>query len=314
MQNASVTTTGAANYFADIRRFPMLKAEEEHILAARWRERGDPTAAHKLVTSHLRLAAKIAIGYRRYGLPVSDLISEGNIGLMQAIKRFDPDKHVRFSTYATWWIKAAIQNYILRSWSLVKMGTTVNQKKLFFKLPKAKRRFLALQEGDLRPDQVTLIAVEFGVPEQDVIEMNRRMSGDLSLNAPINGEDGSIEWQDRLVEEGSNQEGLLAESEESDTRRKALSVALTVLNDRERHIFEARRLMDAPRPLDELADEFRISPERVRQIEVRALEKVQKAAHIAFARRQNSLTPQRLNTEYRKHARSQNLIAAMAAV
>jgi RNA polymerase sigma-32 factor len=309
MQNARVTARGAASYFAEIRRFPMLKAEEEYMLASRWRERGEASAAHRLVTSHLRLVANIAVGFRGYGLPISDLISEGNIGLMQAIKRFDPDMRIRFSTYATSWIKAAIHNYILRSRSLVRMGTTVNQKKLFFNLPKAKRRLTALQEGDLRPDQVTLIANELGVTEQEVVDMNRRMTGDVSLNAPVNNENNSIEWQDQLVEEGSNQELCLAETEESESRRNALGVALTVLNERERYIFEARRLIDPPLLLDELAMEFRISPERVRQIEVSAFEKVRKAARVACARRRDSLMTRRLNARLR----NPRLVGAIAA-
>jgi RNA polymerase sigma-32 factor len=313
MQNASVTTRRAANYFAEIRRFPMLEAEEEHMLAARWREAGDRSAAHRLLTSHLRLVAKIAAGYRRYGLPASDLISEGNVGLVQAIERFDPDRGVRFATYATWWIKASIQNYVLRSWSLVKIGTTVNQKKLFFSLAKAKRRVSALQEGDLRPDQVSVIAKELGVAERDVVEMNRRMSGDVSLNVPLNDEDGSVEWQDRLVERDSNQELCLAESDESETRRKALGVALTVLNHRERRIFEARQLIDRPLHLDELATEFSISAERVRQIEMRAFEKVQKAARIACARRRDSLMAQRWNAQHREHVRNPRLVGVITA-
>jgi RNA polymerase sigma-32 factor len=287
MQDASVIPRGAASYFQEIRRFPMLKAEEEHMLAARWRERGDGSAAHRLSTSHLRLVVKTAIGYRRYGLPISDLISEGHVGLMQAVKCYDPDKGTRFSTYATWWIKAAIRSYILRSWSLVKLGTTANQKKLFFNLAKAKRRLSALQEGDLRPHQVALIANELGVTEHDVVEMNRRMSGDISLNVPLNEADDSVEWQDRLVEEGFNQESHLAESEESEIRQRALGVALTVLDDRERRIFEARRLVEPPLTLDELATECRISRERVRQIEANAFQKVQRAAHAASARRQH---------------------------
>jgi RNA polymerase sigma-32 factor len=296
MQNASIAPREAANYFEEIRRFPMLKADEEYALAARWRERGDGSAAHRILTSHLRLVAKVAIGYGNYGLPTSDLISEGNVGLMQAIKRFDPDKGGRFSTYAIWWIRAAIQDYILRSWSLVKMGTTVNQKKLFFNLPKAKRRLLALQEGDLRPDQITLIADELGVTEQDVVEMNRRLFGDVSLNVPLNEEDDSLQWQDQLVEEDSDQESRLAESEESETRRRALGMALTVLDDRERHIFEARRLFDPPLTLDELAIKFRISRERVRQIEASAFQKVQRAVHRAMSRRRHSVTTHRLNS------------------
>jgi RNA polymerase sigma-32 factor len=282
MQHAIVTSRAAATYFEEIRRFPMLKADEEHMLAERWHQCGDSSAAHQLLNSHLRLVAKIAIGYRRYGLLISDLISEGNVGLMQAIKRFDPDKGTRFSTYATWWIKAAIQNHILRSWSLVKMGTTANQKKLFFNLRKAKRRLSATEEGDLRPDQVTHIAHELGVAEQDVVEMNRRLSGDLSLNVPLNDESDSVEWQDKLVEQGADQETLLAEGEEAETRRRALGVALTVLEDRARYIFEARRLMEPPLTLDELAAKFRISRERVRQIEVSAFQKVQRAAYQAY--------------------------------
>jgi RNA polymerase sigma-32 factor len=298
MQHASETSRGTTSYFVEIRRFPMLKAEEEYMLAARWRERADGSAAHQLLTSHLRLVVKIAMGYRRYGLPTSDLISEGNIGLMQAINRFDPDKGVRFSTYAVWWIKAAIQNYILRSWSLVKMGTTVNQKKLFFNLARAKRRLSALQEGDLRPDQVSLIASGLGVTEQEVVDMNRRLIGDVSLNVPLNEDDNSVAWQDRLADETSDQETRLAESEEAQTRRSALGLALRVLDERERHIFEARRLSEPPFTLDELAIEFCISRERVRQIEASAFQKVQKAVHVACARRQRSLKAHRVNARY----------------
>ncbi len=255
----------------------MLEPQEEYMLAKSWREHGDRTAAHKLVTSHLRLVAKIAMGYRGYGLPISEVISEGNVGLMQAVKRFEPEKGFRLATYAMWWIKAAIQEYILRSWSLVKMGTTANQKKLFFNLRKAKSKISALEEGDLRPEQVQIIAKRLGVTEQDVIEMNRRLGGDVSLNAPIREDGDSGEWQDWLVDESSSQEARLVASEESDNRRKALGEALTVLNERERRIFEARRLVDEPITLEELADEFGVSRERVRQIEVRAFEKVQKA-------------------------------------
>jgi RNA polymerase sigma-32 factor len=256
----------------------MLEPQEEYMLAKSWREHGDRDAAHRLVTSHLRLVAKIAMGYRGYGLPISEVISEGNVGLMQAVKRFEPDKGFRLATYAMWWIKAAIQEYILRSWSLVKMGTTANQKKLFFNLRKAKSRISALEEGDLRPDQVKLIAKRLGVTEQDVVDMNRRLGGDVSLNSPIREEGDSGEWQDQLVDDSISQETRLAESEEADNRRKALGEALTVLNGRERRIFEARRLADEPITLEELADEFAVSRERVRQIEVRAFEKVQKAA------------------------------------
>ena len=224
----------------------MLEPQEEYMLAKRWREHGDRDAAHRLVTSHLRLVAKIAMGYRGYGLPISEVISEGNVGLMQAVKRFEPEKGFRLATYAMWWIKAAIQEYILRSWSLVKMGTTANQKKLFFNLRKAKSRISALDEGDMRPDQVKLIAKRLGVTEQDVIDMNRRLGGDASLNAPIREDGDSGEWQDWLVDDRDSQEASLAASEELDHRRAALSEALTVLNDRERRIFEARRLADEP--------------------------------------------------------------------
>jgi len=269
--------SGLSRYLEEIRRFPMLEPQEEYMLAKSWREHGDREAAHKLVTSHLRLVAKIAMGYRGYGLPISEVISEGNVGLMQAVKRFEPEKGFRLATYAMWWIKAAIQEYILRSWSLVKMGTTANQKKLFFNLRKAKSKISALEDGDLRPDQVKVIAKRLGVTEQDVVEMNRRLGGDVSLNAPIREDGDSGEWQDWLVDDSSSQEARLVESEESDNRRKALGEALTVLNDRERRIFEARRLADEPITLEELADEFGVSRERVRQIEVRAFEKVQKA-------------------------------------
>jgi RNA polymerase sigma-32 factor len=269
--------SGLSRYLDEIRRFPMLEPQEEYMLAKRWREHGDRIAAHKLVTSHLRLVAKIAMGYRGYGLPIAEVISEGNVGLMQAVKRFEPEKGFRLATYAMWWIKAAIQEYILRSWSLVKMGTTANQKKLFFNLRKAKSRISALDEGDMRPDQVKLIAKRLGVTEQDVIDMNRRLSGDASLNAPIREDGDSGEWQDWLIDERDSQEATLAASEEMDNRRAALSDALEVLNDRERRIFEARRLADEPVTLEDLAVEFGVSRERVRQIEVRAFEKVQKA-------------------------------------
>jgi RNA polymerase sigma-32 factor len=269
--------SGLTRYLEEIRRFPMLEPQNEYMLAKRWREHGDRDAAHRLVTSHLRLVAKIAMGYRGYGLPISEVISEGNVGLMQAVKRFEPEKGFRLATYAMWWIKAAIQEYILRSWSLVKMGTTANQKKLFFNLRKAKSKISALEEGDLRPDQVKLIAKRLGVTEQDVVDMNRRLGGDVSLNAPIREEGDSGEWQDWLVDEVSDQETRLAETEEADNRKQALGEALNVLNDRERRIFEARRLADDPITLEELAAEFGVSRERVRQIEVRAFEKVQRA-------------------------------------
>jgi RNA polymerase sigma-32 factor len=282
---------GLSRYLEEIRRFPMLEPQEEYMLAKSWREHGDRDAAHRLVTSHLRLVAKIAMGYRGYGLPISEVISEGNVGLMQAVKRFEPEKGFRLATYAMWWIKAAIQEYILRSWSLVKMGTTANQKKLFFNLRKAKSKISALEEGDMHPDQVKLIAKRLGVTEQDVIEMNRRLGGDVSLNAPIRDEGDSGEWQDWLVDESSSQESRLMASEESDNRRKALGEALTVLNDRERRIFEARRLADDPITLEELADEFGVSRERVRQIEVRAFEKVQKAVRNKVAAMEAPPTP-----------------------
>jgi len=269
--------TGLSRYLDEIRRFPMLEPQEEYMLAKRWREHGDRDAAHRLVTSHLRLVAKIAMGYRGYGLPISEVISEGNVGLMQAVKRFEPEKGFRLATYAMWWIKASIQEYILRSWSLVKMGTTANQKKLFFNLRKAKSKISALDEGDMRPDQVKLIAKRLGVPEQDVIDMNRRLGGDASLNAPIREDGDSGEWQDWLVDHSDSQESRLVASEQADNRHKALGEALDVLNERERRIFEARRLADDPMTLEDLAAEFGVSRERVRQIEVRAFEKVQKA-------------------------------------
>ena len=285
---------GLSRYLEEIRRFPMLEPQEEYMLAKSWREHGDRIAAHRLVTSHLRLVAKIAMGYRGYGLPISEVISEGNVGLMQAVKRFEPEKGFRLATYAMWWIKAAIQEYILRSWSLVKMGTTANQKKLFFNLRKAKSKISALEEGDLRPEQVQIIAKRLGVTEQDVVEMNRRLGGDVSLNAPIRDDGDSGEWQDWLVDESSSQEARLVASEESDNRRKALGEALDVLNERERRIFEARRLVDEPITLEELADEFGVSRERVRQIEVRAFEKVQKAVKSRVAAMEAPLTPQAL--------------------
>ncbi len=282
---------GLSRYLEEIRRFPMLEPQEEYMLAKSWREHGDREAAHRLVTSHLRLVAKIAMGYRGYGLPISEVISEGNVGLMQAVKRFEPEKGFRLATYAMWWIKAAIQEYILRSWSLVKMGTTANQKKLFFNLRKAKSKISALDEGDLRPDQVKTIARRLGVTEQDVIDMNRRLGGDASLNAPIREEGDSGEWQDWLVDDHEDQETTLAASEEFDNRRKALGEALSVLNERERRIFEARRLTDDPVTLEELADEFGVSRERVRQIEVRAFEKVQKAVRNRVAAMETPQAP-----------------------
>jgi RNA polymerase sigma-32 factor len=281
--------SGLARYLNQIRRFPMLEPQEEYMLAKRWREHEDPDAAHKLVTSHLRLVAKIAMGYRGYGLPISEVVSEGNVGLMQAVKRFEPDKGFRLATYAMWWIRASIQEYILRSWSLVKMGTTANQKKLFFNLRRAKSQISALEDGDMRPDQVKLIAHRLGVPEQDVIDMNRRMSGDASLNTPLR-EESEGEWQDWLVDDGSSQENILAEREETDNRLDALHDALGVLNPRERRIFEARRLADDPITLESLSDEFGISRERVRQIEVRAFEKIQSAVKAGVARTESLAT------------------------
>ncbi len=276
---------GLSRYLEEIRKFPMLEPHEEYMLAKRWREHDDRNAAHKLVTSHLRLVAKIAMGYRGYGLPIGEVVSEGNVGLMQAVKRFDPDKGFRLATYAMWWIKAAIQEYILRSWSLVKMGTTANQKKLFFNLRKAKGRISAFDEGDLRPEQVEQIATRLGVPKQDVIEMNRRLGGDMSLNAPLRQE-GIGEWQDWLEDDTDNQEEVLAASEDNANRIAALREALAVLNPRDRRIFEARRLQDDPMTLEELSAEFDISRERVRQIEVRAFEKIQDAVRANLIRRE----------------------------
>jgi RNA polymerase sigma-32 factor len=272
---------GLTRYLEEIRRFPMLEPQQEYMLAKSWREHGDRDAAHQLVTSHLRLVARIAMGYRGYGLPIGEVISEGNVGLMQAVKRFDPDKGFRLATYAMWWIRAAIQEYILRSWSLVKMGTTAAQKKLFFNLRKIKGQLKALDEGDLRPDQVKRIANQLGVTEEDVVSMNRRLAGDSSLNAPVRNDAESGEWQDWLVDETIDQETALAESEERDNRRDMLNEALQGLNARERRVFEARRLAEEPLTLEELSAEFGVSRERIRQIEVRAFEKVQKAVQKA---------------------------------
>jgi len=276
---------GLARYLDEIKKFPMLEPQQEYMLAKRWREHGDREAAHQLVTSHLRLVAKIAMGYRGYGLPMSEVVSEGNVGLMQAVKRFEPERGFRLATYAMWWIKASIQEYILRSWSLVKMGTTANQKKLFFNLRRAKSRISALDEGDLRPDQVKQIATKLGVTEQDVVDMNRRLGGDASLNAPLR-EQGEGEWQDWLVDDEDNQEHKLVEAQEASNRHDALIDALSVLNARERRIFEARRLAEEPMTLEDLSTEFGVSRERVRQIEVRAFEKVQNAVKTAYAKRE----------------------------
>ncbi|HYB05871.1 MAG TPA: RNA polymerase sigma factor RpoH [Methyloceanibacter sp.] len=274
---------GLTRYLEEIRQFPMLEPQEEYMLAKSWREHGDRDAAHRLVTSHLRLVARIAMGYRGYGLPIGEVVSEGNVGLMQAVKRFDPDKGFRLATYAMWWIRAAIQEYILRSWSLVKMGTTAAQKKLFFNLRKIKGQLKALDEGDLRPDQVKRIATQLGVTEEDVVSMNRRLAGDSSLNAPVRNDSESGEWQDWLVDDTMDQETTLAESEEAERRRGMLNNALKSLNERERRVFEARRLAEDPLTLEELSSEFGVSRERIRQIEVRAFEKVQKAVQKAAA-------------------------------
>jgi RNA polymerase sigma-32 factor len=269
-----------SRYLAEIRRFPMLAKDEEYMLAKRFAEHQDPDAAHRLVTSHLRLVAKIAMGYRGYGLPIGEVISEGNVGLMQAVKRFDPDKGFRLATYAMWWIKASIQEYILRSWSLVKIGTTAAQKKLFFNLRRIKGQIDAIDDGDLKPDQVKLIADKLGVEQTEVVEMNRRMiGGEASLNSPLgNGEDSGGEWQDWLVDENAvNAEQKLASEGEFDLRLSLLERAMETLNERERHIIAERRLKDDPATLEDLSKEFGVSRERVRQIEARAFEKLQQA-------------------------------------
>jgi RNA polymerase sigma-32 factor len=278
--------SGLVRYLEEIRRFPMLEPHDEYMLTKRQREHDDRKAAHKLVTSHLRLVAKTAMAYRGYGLPISEVISEGNIGLIQAVKRFEPEKGFRLATYAIWWIRAAIHEYILRSWSLVRLGSTANQKKLFFNLRKAKSKISALDEGDLHPDQVALIAKRLGVTNQDVVDMNRRLGGDASLNAPIRDDGEAGEWQDWLVDNTPNQEAVMAEHEEFDHRRQALNGAIGVLNPRERRIFEARRLAEDPMTLEDLAAEFGVSRERVRQIEVRAFEKVQSAVKGTIARQE----------------------------
>ena len=270
---------GLNRYLSEIRKFPMLAKDEEFMLAKSWQEHQDPKAAHKLVTSHLRLVAKIAMGYRGYGLPVGEVISEGNVGLMQAVKKFDPDRGFRLATYAMWWIKASIQEYVLRSWSLVKMGTTAAQKKLFFNLRKVKSEISALEEGDLRHEQVEQIATKLGVSEQDVINMNRRMSSpDSSLNAPLRASEGESEWQDWLVDDKQvSQETVLADNEEYDQRMTLMKAAMGELNAREKDILTERRLKDNPTTLEDLAERFGVSRERVRQIEVRAFEKLQQA-------------------------------------
>ena len=277
---------GLSRYLTEIRKFPMLTKDEEFMLAKRWREHQDTEAAHRLVTSHLRLVAKIAMGYRGYGLPIGEVISEGNVGLMQAVKKFEPDKGFRLATYAMWWIRASIQEYILRSWSLVKMGTTAAQKKLFFNLRKTKSQISALEEGDLHPDHVAQIATKLGVTNEDVISMNRRLSGpDSSLNSPLRS-DSESEWQDWLVDDQTvSQETVVAENEERTQRMGLLGEAMTGLTDRERHILTERRLKDDPTTLEELASEYGVSRERVRQIEVRAFEKLQKAMRTAAVER-----------------------------
>jgi len=272
-----VEGSGLSRYLAEIRRFPMLEQEEEYVLAKAWREHGDVDSAHRLVTSHLRLVAKIAMGYRGYGLPMNEIISEGNVGLMQAVKRFDPERGFRLATYAMWWIRAAIQEYILHSWSLVKMGTTAAQKKLFFNLRRLKSQMQAIDDGDLAPEQVRKIADHLQVTEQDVVNMNRRLDGpDHSLNASLKAE-SETEWQDWLIDTTQSQEQTLADEDELDHRRSLLARAMHVLNDRERHILAERRLKDEPLTLEELSQHYGISRERVRQIEVRAFEKLQRA-------------------------------------
>ena len=276
---------GLSRYLQEIRRFPMLEPDEEFMLAKRYREYEDPEAAQKLITSHLRLVAKIAMGYRGYGLPVSEVISEGNVGLMHAVKRFEPDKGFRLATYAMWWIRAAIQEYVLRSWSLVKIGTTAAQKRLFFNLRRVKGQIAALDNGSLHPDQVKQIANSLHVSEDEVVAMNARLTGDASLNAPMRNDEGTTEWQDWLQDDTPNQEEALGESQEKSDRMALLGDALNVLNERERAIFEARRLRDSPLTLEELAQEHGVSRERIRQIEVRAFEKVQEAVQKAVAER-----------------------------
>ena len=272
------------SYLNDIRRFPMLEKDQEYRLAKRWREQGDHNAANQLVTSHLRLAAKIAMGYRGYGLPMAELVSEGNVGLMQALNRFEPEKGFRFATYAMWWIRASIHDYILRSWSLVKIGTTASQRKLFFKLRSAKNKIAALESGDLHPDQVASIAKSLDVSDQDVVDMNRRLGGDKSIKVPLheNGEIG--EWQDQLVDQSPSPEAIVVEQNEKSRQLKALAGAIEVLNDRERRIFVARHLTDQPPTLEELAEKYNVSRERIRQIEVRAFEKVRKAVKNSAAK------------------------------
>ena len=267
---------GLNRYLQEIRKFPLLEPEEEYMLAKAWVDRQDSASAHRLVTSHLRLAAKIAMGYRGYGLPQAEVISEANVGLMQAVKRFDPEKGFRLATYAMWWIRASIQEYILRSWSLVKLGTTSAQKKLFFNLRKAKAKVGALEEGDLRPENVAKIAHDLSVSEEEVVAMNRRLAGsDASLNATVGSEDGGAQWQDWLEDEDSDQAGAYEEKDELDPRRALLAQAMSVLNDREKDVLIQRRLADEPKTLEDLSESYGVSRERIRQIEVRAFEKLQ---------------------------------------
>jgi RNA polymerase sigma-32 factor len=276
-------------YLQEIRAFPMLAPEEEYMLGKRYKEHGDKDAAHRLITSHLRLVAKIAMGYRGYGLPIGEVIQEGNIGLMQAVKKFEPDKGFKLATYAMWWIKASIQEFVLRSWSLVKMGTTANQKKLFFNLRKIKGQIQAVEEGDLKPEQVKYIATRLGVQEEEVVSMNRRLGGDSSLNSPLRADgDGDGEWQDWLMDDSDSQEAVLVQNEETDMRNGMLKEALSKLTERERRVIEARKLQDDPATLDDLSKEFDVSRERIRQIEVRAFEKLQKAVKNAA---QKALAP-----------------------
>jgi RNA polymerase sigma-32 factor len=275
------TEGGLSRYLQEIRKFPMLEPDEEYMLAKRYKEHEDPGAAQKLITSHLRLVAKIAMGYRGYGLPISEVISEGNVGLMHAVKRFEPEKGFRLATYAMWWIRAAIQEYVLRSWSLVKIGTTAAQKRLFFNLRKIKGQIAALDDGNLHPDQIKQIATTLHVTEADVVSMNQRLSGDASLNAPMRADEGASEWQDWLADDTPSAETTLGESEEFSERMGLLNSAMQDLNDREKAIFQARRLRDEPATLEELAQEYNVSRERIRQIEVRAFEKVQEAVQKA---------------------------------
>jgi RNA polymerase sigma-32 factor len=276
---------GLGRYLQEIRKFPMLEPNEEFMLAKRYKEHADPGAAQKMITSHLRLVAKIAMGYRGYGLPISEVISEGNVGLMHAVKRFEPDKGFRLATYAMWWIRAAIQEYVLRSWSLVKIGTTAAQKRLFFNLRKIKGQIAALDDGNLHPDQIKHIATTLSVTEADVVSMNQRLGGDASLNAPMRADEGTSEWQDWLVDDTPDQETTLGNSEEYSERMTLLTNAMGDLNEREKAIFQARRLKENPATLEELAQEYNVSRERIRQIEVRAFEKVQDAVQQAAKER-----------------------------